>query len=159
MNIDDFKAQFGGNAQRNKLMGEFEQALKALKGANVQEVHVGGSFITKRDLPNDIDFAWNKHELPETFNAAALEQFRQGSLLQHNSGVLRGSGLQVLSEPPEGATYKWLQYFLAHGQPDWEARLGGAWGSTGIVIPKGIVAIDLTQMPKQWLLQAAEKAL
>jgi hypothetical protein len=140
MSLGEFKGQFGGNAKRAELMSEFERALKALSDAGVKEVHVGGSFVTKRDLPNDIDFAWNKHEQP--FNAAVLQQFEQGALLQHNSGALRSMGLQMLNTPPEGGTYKGLQYFLAHGHAEWEARLRGPWGFSGTTIPKGFVAIS-----------------
>lgn len=140
MSWDEFKGQFGSNAKRTELLGEFERALKALQDAGVKEVHVGGSFVTKRDLPSDIDFAWNKHEQP--FNAAVLQQFEQGALLQHNSGVLRSRGLQMLNTPPEGGTYKGLQYFLAHGHAEWEARLRGPWGFSGTTIPKGFVSIS-----------------
>lgn len=140
MSLDEFKGQFGGNTKRAELISEFGRALKALNEAGVKEVHVGGSFVTKRDLPNDIDFAWNKHEQP--FNTAVLQQFEQGALLQHNSGVLRSRGLQMLNTPPEGGTYKGLQYFLAHGHAEWEARLRGPWGFSGTTIPKGFVSIS-----------------
>ncbi len=156
LSFADFKRQFGYNTRRQELLSKFEPVLQNLSQAGVKEVHVGGSFVTKKSMPKDIDFLWNKHE--SVFDRQFLQSVDRGILLQHDSAWLKQEGLQMMVDPPPGGTYKGMQYFFAHGRAEWEGRIRGAWRLTGATIPKGLVELDLTTLPKQWLKEAAKLA-
>jgi len=146
MNVEQFKALFAGGHRRERLMGNFEQALTALQRGGVEEVHVGGSFVTKKASPSDIDFIWNPHAKP--FNREAVQSFDYGALLHHQSPALRNRGLQMMITPPENGTYKGMINFLAHERSSWPIRSRGMWRTGGTDIPKGLVEIDLRALPK-----------
>lgn len=156
LNFADFKAQFAYNARRQELLNNFEPVLQTLSQSGVKEVHVGGSFVTAKSRPGDIDFLWNKHE--GFYDRAFLANNDHGLLLEHNSPWLRQKGLQMMTDPPPGGTYKGMQYFFAHGRAEWEGKIRGAWRKTGTDIPKGLVELDLTSMPRQWLKEVAKQA-
>jgi hypothetical protein len=71
--IEEFRARYGYNAWRRFLLDGFERALGTLKRAGVRRVTVGGSFVTNRELPGDIDACWdldpdvNVARIPEGF--------------------------------------------------------------------------------------------
>ncbi|MBS1988979.1 MAG: hypothetical protein JSS83_00605 [Cyanobacteria bacterium SZAS LIN-3] len=152
MSFQDFKAQFGIGERRERLLGNFEQALRALKVAGVEEVHVGGSFVTKKVAPHDIDFLWDVNGKP--FDREVLRWHDYGALLQHDSGALKNKGLQMMITPPENGTYKGMQNFFAHERMSWPMRRRGVWSTGGMNIPKGLVELDLKTLPK-WLPEGA----
>lgn len=156
MNVEEFKAQFANGRQRKWLMDNFEQALQGLSSGSVKEVHVGGSFVTRKAHPNDIDFIWDTSA--PTVNFSRLSSEYHGALLHHNSSLLRSDGLQMLITAPPGGTYKGMEYFLAHGRAEWQARRRGHWFTTGTDFPKGLVELDLTSMPKQWAKEVGQAA-
>lgn len=53
-----FAARFGGTPRRAELLGQLQRALQVLAGAGVEHVLVGGSFVTTKLEPGDIDSAW-----------------------------------------------------------------------------------------------------
>jgi hypothetical protein len=56
---DDVVERFGGNPQRKALLDGLEDALDLLRSAGCQRVHIDGSFVTAKELPNDIDVCWD----------------------------------------------------------------------------------------------------
>src|SRR5208283_3994407 len=70
-------APLTGNEQ---MYATYEEALQCLNKAGVKEVHVGGSFVTKKPAPHDIDFMWNAYEKP--YDRLALQNHDFGALLQ-----------------------------------------------------------------------------
>lgn len=156
MSVDEFANDFAGSRRRESLLANFEEVLKELRTSGVKQVHVGGSFVTRKPHPGDIDFTWNKHEF--VHDNTALASYRRGVLLEHDSPELHQLGLQMLVDPPSGGTHDGILYFLAHGRVEWQARIRGAWRTTGTNIPKGLVEIDLTSMPKRWLEEVAKVA-
>jgi len=59
LSFEEFRARFAYNARRRALLAGFEWALGVLKRAGVRRVTVGGSFVTNREVPGDIDACWD----------------------------------------------------------------------------------------------------
>jgi hypothetical protein len=55
MSWQEFCNQYGYNARRINLLSGLMSALKLLIPLGCHTVHIGGSFITNKDKPNDID--------------------------------------------------------------------------------------------------------
>lgn len=53
----EFVARFGGSDQRLTLLEHMQEALGALKQAGVEKVRIGGSFVSRKLEPSDIDAA------------------------------------------------------------------------------------------------------
>jgi hypothetical protein len=51
----DFWEQYGYNSRRVNLLSGLMFALKLLVRSNCQTIYIGGSFITSKERPNDID--------------------------------------------------------------------------------------------------------
>lgn len=56
--IEEFRDRFAWNDSRRLLLSRFEEVLRQLYDAGVEEVFVGGSFSTGAPAPNDIDAFW-----------------------------------------------------------------------------------------------------
>ena len=54
----EFNARFGGSPARSRLLAQLRPALDAMHGAGVPAVVIGGSFVTGKVDPNDIDMGW-----------------------------------------------------------------------------------------------------
>jgi hypothetical protein len=54
----EFQEAFGTTAHRKELLTRFSGAVDELRKANVKELHVGGSFVTTKPAPLDIDAGW-----------------------------------------------------------------------------------------------------
>lgn len=54
-----FVERFGTSAQRREQLTKLEGALRLLRDAGGQRVFVGGSFVTAKSEPNDVDVAWD----------------------------------------------------------------------------------------------------
>lgn len=156
LSFADFKAQFGMGSRREMLLGNFEEVLQGLKAGGVKEVHVGGSFVTKKAAPNDIDFIWNKHE--SVYNRTAVANYDHGVLLSHDDRYLKSKGLQMMVNPPTDGTYSGMQHFFAHKRAEWPAYSRGNWRTTGTNIPTGLVELDLTSLPRKWVAEATKLA-
>jgi hypothetical protein len=55
MSWADFWERYGYNSRRANLLSGLMFALKLLVRANCQTIYIGGSFITNKERPNDID--------------------------------------------------------------------------------------------------------
>jgi hypothetical protein len=55
MSWADFWTRYGYNSRRANLLSGLMFALKLLVRSNCQTIYIGGSFITNKERPNDID--------------------------------------------------------------------------------------------------------
>ena len=54
----ELRERFGWNQHRRRLLTQLGRALRCLKDAGVDRVYVGGSAVTAKGHPNDIDAYW-----------------------------------------------------------------------------------------------------
>lgn len=52
---DEFCKRFGRSRHRNKLLGGLAAALNTLTAAGCRTVYINGSFVTRKQMPNDYD--------------------------------------------------------------------------------------------------------
>ncbi|HEX7314293.1 MAG TPA: hypothetical protein VF297_10240 [Pyrinomonadaceae bacterium] len=57
--LDEVRERFGGNERRKQLLTGLVEALRLLRAAGCRRVYVNGSFVTSKELPNDIDVCWD----------------------------------------------------------------------------------------------------
>lgn len=145
MNFAQFAREFGNGTRRQNLLANFEDALQGLRQGNVKTVHVGGSFVTRKHQPHDIDFMWDK--LAGKVDFEFLSKHRYGSLLHHDSQLLKQNGLQMMITPPADGTYKGVLHFFAHHSVPYQAMKRGAMRTLHRSHPNGIVELDLTTLP------------
>jgi hypothetical protein len=55
----EIEAHFATNVKRRELFAKFKQAVLALRAAGCRELFLGGSFVTTKLWPEDIDATWN----------------------------------------------------------------------------------------------------
>ena len=55
-----FATRFGTNGHRKRLLAGMKQMLLSLKSAGCRRVHIDGSFVTNKELPNDFDGCWER---------------------------------------------------------------------------------------------------
>jgi hypothetical protein len=77
LSIEEFWARYAYNAWRGALLALFEWALGVLKKAGVRRVYVGGSFVTNRESPGDIDACWDLD--PQVDVARTPQGFPEGA--------------------------------------------------------------------------------
>lgn len=138
MNMQQFRQTFvGDNAHRRTLADNLEEVLKGLSQAGVKEVHIGGSFVTKKAKPKDIDFIYD-------IIAPGVNQSKLPVEAAHNhSYALRSKGLELFVDPPADGSYKGMQYFFSHGKVEYPVRRRGQWMTGGGKFPKGIVELGI----------------
>lgn len=137
MNMEQFKAVFTGNPHRQALANNLEEVLRGLTQAGVKEVHIGGSFVTKKVRPNDIDFIFDRTApgvIPSRLPAEAA---------YNHCASLRRQGLQLFVDPPGDGSYKGMQYYFSHGKVEYPIRRRGHWITGGGTFPKGLVELSL----------------
>ena len=54
-----FVERFGASPHRQQQLSKLETALRLLRDAGCARVFVGGSFVTAKSEPNDVDVAWD----------------------------------------------------------------------------------------------------
>lgn len=54
-----FVERFGTSAHRREQVAKLEAALRVLRGAGCPRVFVGGSFVTTKSEPGDVDVVWD----------------------------------------------------------------------------------------------------
>ena len=55
----EFAARFGTTPHRQQLLKGLKSALDSLSKAGCQTVYIDGSFVTKKENPNDFDACWD----------------------------------------------------------------------------------------------------
>jgi hypothetical protein len=63
--------RFGWNGRRRRVCAGLEEALANLVGAGVERVWIDGSFVTAKELPNDVDGCWDY--VPERIDVSRLD--------------------------------------------------------------------------------------
>lgn len=63
-------------------MSGLRAALENLKGAGCQTVHINGSFVTSKDLPNDYDACWEETGVDPAALDSVLLTFDPGRATQ-----------------------------------------------------------------------------
>ena len=113
----EFYKRYGYNDQRKELLNGLRALLDELKKAGCKAVYVDGSFVTKKDSPNDYDLCWKMDNvMVEDLDPVLLDYTPQGKerIAQKYKGDIRGAEFAVKET---GATY--LEFFQhdRDGQP------------------------------------------
>jgi hypothetical protein len=141
MDFEAFSRQFGQGERRGELLVEFQSTVQKLKAIGVKEVHVGGSFVSKKSVPGDIDFMFDK--AAPGVNQRLLESAHDGLFSQSSAPALREKGLQMMVGPTDNATTKSLQYFLAHHHESISGLVRNEVRPKRLAIPNGLVVLRL----------------
>ena len=121
----EFVSRFGINPRRRQLMAGLRAALDNLKAAGCKTVYLDGSFVTRKEVPNDFDACWEEAGVDPTALDPVLLTFDPGRVTQKAKYM---GELFPASAIADGDGFSFLEFF----QTDREAGR-----------PKGIVAIDL----------------
>jgi len=54
----ELEQRLGHNQHRRRLLTRLQQVLRLLADAGIAQVYVGGSFVTAKDRPGDLDACW-----------------------------------------------------------------------------------------------------
>ena len=58
----EFQRRFGYNSRRRELIRGLRRACRWLRKAGCRSIFIGGSFVTSKPLPGDIDVCWSSSE-------------------------------------------------------------------------------------------------
>jgi hypothetical protein len=141
MDFDTFSRQFGQGERRRELLVEFQGTLEKLKAMGVKEVQVGGSFVSKKSVPGDIDFMFDK--AAPGVNQTLLKSAHDGLFSQSSAPALREKGLQMMVGPLDNATTKSLQYFLSHHHETLSGVVRNEVRPKRLAVPNGLVVLRL----------------
>lgn len=141
MDFEEFSRQFGQGERRRELLTEFQGTLQKLKAMGVTEVQVGGSFVSKKAVPGDIDFAFDK--IAPGVNQKLLASAHGVLFSQSSAPALREKGLQMMVGPTENATSKSMQYFLSHHHESISGLVRNEVRPKRLAIPNGLVVLRL----------------
>ena len=123
--LEEISERFGGNERRQQLLAKLIEALRLLRAAGCRRVYIDGSFVTTKELPNDIDVCWDISGVnPDALDPVFFD-FEDGRAAQKARFGAEFFPAQV----PEGLTGR---TFLEFFQIDKET--GG---------PKGIIELKL----------------
>lgn len=123
---DEFSERFAHSEHRIRLLTGLAAALASLASAGCKTVFINGSFVTKKQMPNDYDLCWSIEGVDaERLDPVLLDFSPEG----RRAMKAKYLGDLFPAEIPEGASGK---AFLDFFQTD---------KKTGE--PKGIVSIDL----------------
>ncbi len=123
----EFKARFGINFSRRRLIQGLELAMTELKKAGCQTIYINGSFVTDKPIPNDFDACWEREGVDIDYlreNAPYLLRFFDSRMQK-----AKYKGEIYPSDQPVDEVIITLDFF----QQDRNGH------------PKGIIAIDLTR--------------
>jgi hypothetical protein len=128
--IEEVVARFAATPHRKRLLDGFRAGVKILGAAGCKRVYLDGSFITTKLVPGNFDTLWD----PIGVDLRLLQKLEPVFFVFDNERVAQKAkfyGEFLPSTATEGGTGK---IFLDFFQEDKETGL-----------PKGIVAINLTQ--------------
>jgi len=63
LNWEDFKEIFTFNNHRKKLFAGLELAISELRAVGCSQVYINGSFITRKEFPEDFDICWDEENV------------------------------------------------------------------------------------------------
>jgi hypothetical protein len=118
---------FGGNGHRIRLVGGLLSALNNLAGAGCRSLLLDGSFVSKKDLPEDYDGAWDTQGVDPYRLDPVLLDFSNGRAAMKTKYLGELFPATFLAAP--GVLYR--DFFM-------KDRSG---------VPKGVVNIDLGSLP------------
>ena len=126
---NEFAARYETTPHRRNLLYGLERALHALRRAGCRRAYIDGSFVTAKEEPGDFDVCWEASNVDPLLLDPALLDFsdrRRAQKLRFGGELFPAD----VSADPQGTP------FLDHFQRDKDTRE-----------PKGIVAIDLKDLP------------
>lgn len=119
-----FAERFGTSARRRDQLAKLREALRLLREAGCPRVFVGGSFVTAKSEPGDVDVAWDVTGVDaEALDAIFFDFQEERAAQKHRFGGEFFPGQLV-----EGITGRSFLRFFQYTRDD---------------EPAGIVAIDL----------------
>ena len=119
-----FVERFGTSAQRLEQLIKLEAALRLLREAGCVRVFVGGSFVTAKSEPGDVDVVWDMTGVDaEVLDAIFLDFTDERAAQKHRFG-----GEFFPAQLVEGITGRSFLWFFQYTRDD---------------EPVGIVAVDL----------------
>jgi hypothetical protein len=123
--LDEVRERFGGNERRDALLTGLVKALHLLRAAGCHRVYINGSFVTSKELPNDIDVCWDVTGVDADALDPVFFEFDNGRAAQK----ARFGAEFFPAQLPEGITGKaFLDFFQVDKQSG---------------EPKGIIEIEL----------------
>lgn len=123
--LEEVAERFGGNDQRQQLLAGLIEALHLLRAAGCQRIYIDGSFVTSKELPNDIDVCWDVEGVDPDALDPVFFNFDNGRAAQK----ARFGAEFFPAEVPEGLTGRtFLDFFQIDKQ-------------TGE--PKGVIKVEL----------------
>lgn len=125
-------ARYGYNPRRLTLLSGLKAALDSLRQAGYARAYLDGSFVTAKEVPNDFDACWEMAGV----NFDLLEMLDPILLDWHNRRAAQKARFGGEIFIAESAADPWGTLYLEFFQHD---------RNTGE--PKGIVAIDLGDLP------------
>jgi hypothetical protein len=69
--LPEIQAKFAWSARRKRLCRGLGRAIQNLADAGVKRIWIGGSFVTEKDEPNDVDGCWD--DLPGPVDVSKLD--------------------------------------------------------------------------------------
>jgi hypothetical protein len=119
--------RFSCNGHRTRLLGGLLAALQNLAGAGCRSVLLDGSFVSRKDLPEDYDGAWDTRGVdPHRLDPVLLDFTNSRAAMKSK---YLGELFPATSHAAPGVLYR--DFFL-------KDRNG---------VPKGVVHIDLGSLP------------
>lgn len=125
------EAAFGFNRHREQLLVGLRRALEALRSAGCKTVWIDGSFVTKKDLPSDVDGCWD----PVGVDLAKLDPVLKDFSNRRQAQKVKFGG-EFFPSSSVASLHPTKKVFLEFFQQD--KQTGSA---------KGIVQLDLGSLP------------
>lgn len=61
LTMNEFEKKFGYNAHRKELIEGLKKGIIELKDCGCKKMYIDGSFVTKKEIPNDFDACWDEY--------------------------------------------------------------------------------------------------
>ncbi len=121
-------SRFGTNHHRRKLLEGLHNALIILKQAGCRTAFIDGSFVTKKEYPQDFDACWDLFDVDPNLLEPTLLDFSQDRIAQKNKYLGELFPAQIFAGKNESTFLEFFQIDKNTGKK------------------KGIVAISLENL-------------
>jgi len=108
----EFEERFAFSARRRELLDALRRVLATLERAGVLRIWVGGSFVTTKQGPGDVDLCWELHPSVDLLQLGA--PFWNGEGL---AGTAELADLDVMPEDPELGVVRMVLSHSCEGRP------------------------------------------